>query len=317
MNENLLKASDYGDRENQAVFSVLVELAQILGSQHGNFVVVGGFVPSLLYANATPEHIGTLDIDLDLNPEALGDYDYADLVLELESHDYERDIDGLKPFQMRRTIDLRDGATPIPVIIDLLMPKDALVKEHNPPLIDGLRVLRIDGGLALKEACRLAGLGIRFLSEFERGKETAEIGKVLTVLDALGLDFYVGQRRSPALALSEDAAEYVVARRLPIPASLGFVSDQALLDIIHHYGVRRLSLFGSAARNALEKKSDIDLLVEFKEGRTPALSGMIRIRDAFSELFDGRDVDVATTTILNNPYRRRQIERDLVLIYAD
>lgn len=147
MNGKLLKASDYGDRENQAVLQVLVELAQILGSQHQNFVLVGGSVPSLLFENATPEHIGTLDIDLDLNPETLGDYDYAELVKELEDHDYERGLKGLKPFQMRRTIDLKDGAKPIPVIIDLLMPKDAVVREHKPKLIEGLTVQRIDGGI--------------------------------------------------------------------------------------------------------------------------------------------------------------------------
>ena len=39
MKERLLKASDYGDRENQAVLQVLVELAQILGSQHKNFAL--------------------------------------------------------------------------------------------------------------------------------------------------------------------------------------------------------------------------------------------------------------------------------------
>lgn len=151
MNEKLLKASDYGDRENQAVFQVLVELAQILGAQHGSFVIVGGSVPSLLFENATPEHVGTLDIDLDLNPDVLGDYDYAALVEELENHDYERGLEGLKPFQMQRTIDLQDGARPIPVIIDLLMPRDAVVKEHSTPLIDGLKVQRIDGGIyALK-----------------------------------------------------------------------------------------------------------------------------------------------------------------------
>lgn len=151
MSEKLLRVSDYGDRENQAVFSVLIELAQILGSQHGNFVIVGGSVPSLLFNDAKPAHIGTLDIDLDLNPEALGDYDYADLVKELEDHHYERGVNRLKPFQMQRTIDLKDGAQPIPVIIDLLMPKDAVVKEHKPKLIDGLKVQRIDGGIyALK-----------------------------------------------------------------------------------------------------------------------------------------------------------------------
>jgi hypothetical protein len=147
MNEKLLKASDYGDRENQAVLQVLVELAQILGSQHKNFVLVGGSVPSLLFKNATPEHVGTMDIDINLNPEALGDYDYAELVQELEDHDYERGLKELKPFQMLRTIDLKDGARPIPVIIDLLMPKNADVKKHNSPLIEGLRIQRIDGGI--------------------------------------------------------------------------------------------------------------------------------------------------------------------------
>lgn len=146
MADTLLKASHYGDRENKAVFSVLIELAQVLGSKNAKFVLVGGFVPSLLFKNAVPEHVGTLDIDLNLNPEALGDYGYAELVEELERHDYERGLDGLKPFQMQRTIDLEDGASPIPVIIDLLMPKDAVVREHRPPLIDGLRVQRIDGG---------------------------------------------------------------------------------------------------------------------------------------------------------------------------
>ena len=123
----------------------------ILGSQSGSFVLVGGSVPALLFKNAVPEHVGTLDIDLNLDPEALGDYDYAELVAELENHDYERNVDELKPFQMRRTIDLQDGTAPIPVIIDLLMPKQAVIKEHTPPLVDGLRVLPLDGGIfALK-----------------------------------------------------------------------------------------------------------------------------------------------------------------------
>ena len=147
MDENLLNAADYGERENQAVFQVLVELAQILGTQHENFVIVGGSVPSLLFKNANPEHIGTLDIDLNVNPEALAEYDYADLINELEKHGYERNVEGLKPFQMRRTIDLKDGTQPVPVLIDLLMPKNAVVRELEPKIVDGLSVQRIDGGI--------------------------------------------------------------------------------------------------------------------------------------------------------------------------
>ena len=41
--------------------------------------------------------------------------------------------------------------------------------------------------LTLQSFSDRARLGIRFLSEFERGKETAELGKALAALDALGL----------------------------------------------------------------------------------------------------------------------------------
>lgn len=44
------------------------------------------------------------------------------------------------------------------------------------------------------EVADLAGVGVRFLSELERGKESAEIGKVLQVLRALGLDVAVRSR---------------------------------------------------------------------------------------------------------------------------
>jgi transcriptional regulator with XRE-family HTH domain len=42
------------------------------------------------------------------------------------------------------------------------------------------------------EAAGLIGVGVRFLSELERGKETLAAGKVLQVLKALGLNVSVG-----------------------------------------------------------------------------------------------------------------------------
>ncbi len=38
------------------------------------------------------------------------------------------------------------------------------------------------------ELAAAAGVGLRFLIELEAGKPTAQLGKVLAVLDALGLD---------------------------------------------------------------------------------------------------------------------------------
>jgi len=41
----------------------------------------------------------------------------------------------------------------------------------------------------------LGNLSVRFISEFERGKETAEVGKVLKALQTLGLEVVIQPRR--------------------------------------------------------------------------------------------------------------------------
>jgi len=94
------------------------------------------------------------------------------------------------------------------------------------------------------------------------------------------------------------------------------VSRKTLRRLVHRYHIQRLVLFGSAARGELGPESDIDLLVEFEPDKAPSLGGMFEIQQAFSELFGGRKVDVATSAILNNPYRRRAIEKDMEELYA-
>lgn len=48
--------------------------------------------------------------------------------------------------------------------------------------------------LSLETVSGLGNLSPRFLSEFERGKETAEIGKVLKALRTLGLEVIIQPR---------------------------------------------------------------------------------------------------------------------------
>ena len=47
-------------------------------------------------------------------------------------------------------------------------------------------------GLTQRDAAGLCGVGERFLSELERGKDTVELGKVLQVLGRLGLALELG-----------------------------------------------------------------------------------------------------------------------------
>ena len=65
-------------------------------------------------------------------------------------------------------------------------------EASNPkvtPQILGKRIRnrRKSLGLTQSQAAGLCGVGERFLREIERGKDTAEIGKVLHVLRGLGL----------------------------------------------------------------------------------------------------------------------------------
>lgn len=178
-------------------------------------------------------------------------------------------------------------------------------------------------GLSLKTTAALTGLGIRFLSELERGKETAEIGKTLKTMDALGLDVIVQPESDQSrLEIRDSAAGYkapypvVNSDDIPLPGDLAPVPRIVLSELARRYHIKRLALFGSAARGELTPSSDIDLLVEFEQGLAPSLGGMTAINNAFSSLFGGRKVDIATPAILKNPYRRREIEKDLELLYA-
>jgi hypothetical protein len=56
------------------------------------------------------------------------------------------------------------------------------------------RVHRKKRGLTLQTVSGVANLSPRFLSEFERGKETAEIGKVMKALQTIGLELMIVPR---------------------------------------------------------------------------------------------------------------------------
>lgn len=50
-----------------------------------------------------------------------------------------------------------------------------------------IRTTRKQQGLRQNELAAAANVGVRFLIELEGGKDTAQIGKVLSVLQALGI----------------------------------------------------------------------------------------------------------------------------------
>ncbi len=81
-------------------------------------------------------------------------------------------------------------------------------------------------------------------------------------------------------------------------------------EIARRFGVKRLALFGSAARDELRENSDVDVLVEFDGPST--FDGYFSLKDFLQALL-GRTVDLVTERGLK-PRARRQVERDLIRV---
>ena len=98
--------------------------------------------------------------------------------------------------------------------------------------------------------------------------------------------------------------------------TLGSVQfDEArLARICQGYGVRELSVFGSAAHDSMRPDSDIDLLVDFLPSAEPGLLDHAGLMLDLSELF-GRRVDLVSRNGLK-PLIRDSVIRESRRLYA-
>ncbi len=114
-----------------------------------------------------------------------------------------------------------------------------------------------------------------------------------------------------APALQQPRAEYAVSAR---PARLR-IPKKEIAALCRKYGVKKLSVFGSAARGEMNPESDVDLMLEFDPASKTSLWDYPAMQDDFSALFDHRKVEFASPEILRNPFRRKTILPDLKTLY--
>lgn len=81
--------------------------------------------------------------------------------------------------------------------------------------------------------------------------------------------------------------------------------------VYKRYGVKSLALFGSASRNRLRKRSDVDILVQFNK---PTWANYIGLKFYLEDLL-GRDVDLVTPKGLK-PAVRSFVEKDLLYVVS-
>jgi predicted nucleotidyltransferase len=92
------------------------------------------------------------------------------------------------------------------------------------------------------------------------------------------------------------------------------VDESKLADLCRHYGVRELSLFGSAVRGEMRPESDIDVMVEFDPG---ARIGLLRFESLCEglEALAGRKVDLVTKRGLK-AWIRPQVLKEARVVYT-
>ena len=92
-------------------------------------------------------------------------------------------------------------------------------------------------------------------------------------------------------------------------------SDIAAL--CRRFGVRRLDVFGSAARGTDfdPQRSDVDFVVTYEKPDSASLKEFFALRDALATAV-GRPVDLVVEGSVRNPYIRAGIERSAETVYG-
>lgn len=88
--------------------------------------------------------------------------------------------------------------------------------------------------------------------------------------------------------------------------------NSKIISHLSQYRPEKIGIFGSFARKEEDEKSDIDILVKFKE--TISLLDLARIHRELSALL-GKKVDIVTEQALKNNRIRKSIYKDLQIIF--
>lgn len=129
-----------------------------------------------------------------------------------------------------------------------------------------------------------------------------------------------GYRAAEALEYRAQAEDLgLCAEPVPIfapDANTKNLSRDAVLDTIRRYkkgfekdyGILRIGVFGSVARDEADEASDVDIVVEMRE---PDLFYLARIKDALANEF-GRPVDIVNLRKSMNEVLKSRIQREVV-----
>jgi len=146
------KRTDYTAEAVEAARSVMLELTRLLGEYQEGIVIVGGWVPELLLSGPGHPHTGSLDVDLALDHNTLGELGHKTILQLLLSHSYHQ---GEQPFIFFRTVHV--GSNTYEVEVDFLAGEYAgTARSHRAQKIQDMQPRKARGcDLAFTRAAKI------------------------------------------------------------------------------------------------------------------------------------------------------------------
>ena len=94
------------------------------------------------------------------------------------------------------------------------------------------------------------------------------------------------------------------------------IEKNKISELCKNHNVEKLYIFGSATNENFSSKSDVDLLVSFKDfDLANYFTNYISLKENFKKLFK-RDVDLLEEQTLKNPILINSINKNKELIYG-
>ena len=93
------------------------------------------------------------------------------------------------------------------------------------------------------------------------------------------------------------------------------IPTRKLKTFCRRWHVVEFSLFGSALRDDFSPDSDVDVLVSFSSTAQTSLFDLVQMQIELEDIFC-RPVDMVEKEALRNPYRKREILNNALVVYA-
>jgi hypothetical protein len=90
--------------------------------------------------------------------------------------------------------------------------------------------------------------------------------------------------------------------------------ESVLIEIAKKFNVNEIYVFGSILGNDFDEKSDVDILISFKDNINHSYFDLLELKENLSMVLN-KPVDLIEKKSLINPYRRKEILATARMIY--